>query len=153
MRIRGSSEETETRNEMREMAEALSLFGSAMRHMARRRDEEMRAQPGMAEARAGRSARRGRLVFTPALAAAVTVAMAIPVWSHFHREATARRHPPAVQTNTEARMNVSDTVLMNQIDSDVSEEVPDALEPLAQLSEQPAATKNPVLEKKNGSQK
>jgi hypothetical protein len=37
---------------------------------------------------------------------------------------------------------------MNQIDSDLSEDVPDALRPLADLSDQ-AATTNSVSEKKN----
>jgi hypothetical protein len=42
---------------------------------------------------------------------------------------------------------VDDTVLMNQIDSQLSESVPDALEPLADLSAQ-AATQSSVSEKK-----
>lgn len=151
MKFRGKADEKETREDVREMAEALSLFGSAMRHMAERRAERMTAQPRMAEPRPARSL---RLVLAPALAAAVAVAVGVPTWSHFHSGGAgpAQRPAPAVQ-NTEARASVNDTVLMNQIDSNVSEDVPDALEPLAQLSEQAAAGKNTVSEKKNGSQK
>jgi len=153
MKIRGKAEETKTREEVREMAEALSLFGSAMRHMAGRRAEQMAVQVRLEPARAAGWLRM-RLVLAPALGAAVAVAVAIPAWSHFHQAEIARRNPaPAVQNNTEARANVNDTVLMNQIDSDVSEDVPDALEPLAQLSEQAAATKTTVSEKTNASQK
>jgi hypothetical protein len=153
MKFRGKAEETETREEVREMAEALSLFGSAMRHVAGRRAEQMVVERHPAAAHPARSLRL-RLVLAPALGAAVAVAVAVPAWTHFHQAEIARRNQaPALQDNTEARASVNDTVLMNQIDSDVSEEVPDALEPLAQLSEQAAATKTTVSEKKDASQK
>lgn len=151
MKIRGKAEETETREDVREMAEALSLFGSAMRHMAGRRAEQMAAQPRHEEAR---GAGWLRLMLAPALGTAVAVAVAIPAWTHFHQAEMGRRNAgPTVQATTETRASVSDTVLMNQIDSDVSEDVPDALEPLAQLSEQAAATKTTVSEKKDDSKK
>jgi len=153
MKIRGKAEETETREDVREMAEALSLYGSAMRHMAGRRAEQMAAQPRLREARPAPWP-RVRLLLAPALGAAVAVAVAIPAWSHFHQAESGRGNPtPLVQQNTETRASVSDTVLMNQIDSDVSEDVPDALEPLAQLSEQAAATKTTVSEKTDDSKK
>lgn len=151
MKFRGKAEETGTRDDVREMAEALGLFGSAMRHVAERRAERMAVQPPMLEARPARSL---RLVLAPALAAAVAVAVGVPAWSHFHSGATApAQRPAAAIQNTETRASVNDTALMNQIDSNVSEDVPDALEPLAQLSEQAAATNTTVLEKKNDSQK
>jgi hypothetical protein len=148
MIFRGSTEEMETREEVREMAEALSLFGSAMRHMAERRAERLSTQPRMAEVGRARSL-RVRLVLAPALGAAVVIAVAVPTWTHFHQgEAAAQKLVLAAQASAETRASVSDTVLMNQIDTDVSEEVPDALEPLAQLSEQAAAAKTAVSEKK-----
>jgi hypothetical protein len=150
MKFRGKAEEAETREGIREMAEALSLFGSAMRHMAERRAERTGMQARTAESRRWRPL---RLVLAPALGAAVTIAIAIPVWTHFHEgDNAARKQTPAVETSTETRASVNDTVLMNQIDSDVSEDVPDALEPLAQLGEQAAATKTTDSEKNNASQ-
>jgi hypothetical protein len=151
MNIRGKADATETRQDVRDMAEALSLFGSAMRHMAERRAQQM-VSPSRAAAHPARSL---RLVLAPALAAAAAVAVAVPAWNHFHSgvNAPAQRPAAAVQYNTEARASVNDTVLMNQIDSNVSEDVPDALEPLAQLSEHAAATKTTVSEKNDGSQK
>ncbi|HTV81358.1 MAG TPA: hypothetical protein VME18_01815 [Acidobacteriaceae bacterium] len=152
MKFRGRTEETETREEVREMAEALSLFGSAMRHMAERRAERLCTQPRRTEEGRARSL-RVRLVLAPALGAAAVIAVAVPAWTHFHQgEAAAQKPAPAAQASAETRASVSDTVLMNQIDTDVSEEVPDALEPLAQLSEQAAAAKTTVSEKKNGTQ-
>ncbi|MGA7887594.1 MAG: hypothetical protein WCA44_17810 [Acidobacteriaceae bacterium] len=151
MKIRGEADGTETREDVREIAEALSLFGSAMRHMAERRAERMAAQPRLLEARPTRSL---RLVLAPALAAAVAIAVGVPAWSHFHSGIAAPPQRPAMGVqNTETRASVNDTVLMNQIDTNVSEDVPDALEPLAQLSEQAAAAKTTGSEKKNVSQK
>jgi hypothetical protein len=46
---------------------------------------------------------------------------------------------------------MDDTALMNQIDSEVSEDVPDALRPLADLSDQ-TTTSNTATEKKNVTQ-
>jgi hypothetical protein len=46
------------------------------------------------------------------------------------------------------RANVDDTVLMNQIDSELSEDVPDALRPLADLSDQSTSSSS-VSEKKD----
>jgi hypothetical protein len=153
MKFRGKAEETETREEVREMAEALSLFGSAMRHVAERRSEHPSAQARPVE-RPAKSLRL-RLALAPAMAAAVAIAVALPAWSHFHQEhaTTAKKAAPALQeSNTVTRASVNDSVLMNQIDTDVSQEVPDALQPLAQLGEQAAANNTTVLEKKNGTQ-
>lgn len=151
MKLRSRQDETERREEVREMAEALSLFGSAMRHMADRRAERVQVKPD-ADRRAGRSPRM-RLLLAPALGAAVAIAAAIPAWTHFHEgDAAARRPAPAVQTNAETRASANDTALMNQIDSDVTQDVPDALEPLAQLSEQAAITNTAVSEKNYASQ-
>lgn len=150
MKIRRKAEAAETREDVRELAEALSLFGSAMRHAAGRRA----VTAPMAEMRPARPTRMRRL-WAPALAAAAVVAAGLPAYSHFHSDgtATAEKHAPAVQeTNTETRASVSDTVLMNQIDNNLSEDVPDALQPLAQLGEL-AAAKTTNTEKNNASQK
>jgi hypothetical protein len=151
MKLRDKAAGAEAREDVREMAEALSLFGSAVRHMADRRAAQMEVRAQRPQARRTPSPRL-RLVLAPALA--VAVAVAVPAWSYFHRGETAARSPaPAAQHDTEARAGVNDTVLMNQIDSDVSEDVPDALEPLAQLSEQAAATQSTTTENSNVSQK
>lgn len=155
MKIRGRADnpETQTREETRELAEALSLFGSAMRHAADRRAARMPIASPADTAR--RLYSRMRLALAPALAVAAAIAVAIPMYGHFHEEtAAARTKPPVVQqqeNNTEARASVSDTVLMNQIDNDLSQDVPDALQPLAQLGEQAAANSNST-EKKNATQ-
>jgi|HubBroStandDraft_1064217.scaffolds.fasta_scaffold290764_2 hypothetical protein len=143
----GAASDT-TREEVREMAEALSLYRSAMRHIA----EKEAARSQVVEPGPGRSIRFGML-FAPALTAAVAAAVLVPVYSHLHHHASA---PSIVVKTSEAspvdiRANVDDTVLMNQIDSELSEDVPDALRPLADLSNQTTNT-SAVSEKKNVTQ-
>ncbi len=139
------SESDTSREEVREMAEALSLYRSAMHHIA----EREAARPFAAERRPARTIRYS-LLLAPALAAAVAAAALAPVYSHFHRRTSAPA--PAVSLTQKNLGNnlaaIDDTVLMNQIDSELSEDVPDALRPLADLSDQ-ARHANTGSEKKN----
>ena len=81
------------------------------------------------------------------------VAVLVPVYSHLHHPTSA----PGVVVKTsqagpaDTRANVDDTVLMNQIDSELSEDVPDALRPLADLGNQTTKASS-VSEKKNVTQ-
>jgi len=140
--------ETEgTREEVREMAEALSLYRSAMHHLAERET----ARPFVAEPR--RARKMGfRLLLAPALTAAVAAGVLVPVYAHLHDHHTRTVAKNNTQTRTTQNLaGVDDTALMNQIDSEVSEDVPDALRPLADLSEQ-TTTSNNASEKKNVTQ-
>ncbi|HVT97330.1 MAG TPA: hypothetical protein VHE33_07455 [Acidobacteriaceae bacterium] len=134
-----------SRDDIRDLAEDLSLYRSAMHHLA---ESEAARRPFVAEARPAHSFHL-RLLLAPALAAAVAAGVFVPVYSHFHH-----RHPAVATASqaapdpTEARASIDDSALMNQIDSDLSENVPDALQPLADLSDQ-ATTKNSVSENKN----
>lgn len=139
----------ESREEVRELAEALSLFGSAMRHLA----EQQSAKPWIAERRPSRGL-RVRLLLAPAMAAAVAAAVALPVYSHLHH-----RHPgtapiaQVAQANAaQTRASVDDSTLMAQINSEVSQDVPAALQPLADLSEQAVSSTTSASEKKHVSQ-
>jgi hypothetical protein len=134
-----------SREDIRDLAEALSLYRSAMQHVA----EREAARPFVPEPRLARTF-HFRLLLAPALAAAVAAGVFVPVYSHFHHHHSGSA-TVAIRTQpnpAEARASVDDTVLMNQIDSDLSEDVPDALRPLADLSDQ-ATTTNSVSEKKN----
>jgi hypothetical protein len=142
-------EQDSSRDDVRDLTEDLSLYRSAMHHLAER---EAARRPFVAEVRPAHSFHL-RLLLAPALAAVLAVGVLVPVYSHFH-------HPqPAVATAsqaapypTEARASIDDSALMNQIDSDLSEEVPDALRPLADLSDQTRTTTT-VSENKNATHK
>jgi hypothetical protein len=142
-----NSEPDATREDIRDLAEALSLYRSAMHHVAEREV----ARPFVAERRPA-SAIRFRFVLAPALTVVLAVAALVPVYSHFHRHhdgiATANN---AQASPADARAAVDDTVLMNQIDSELSEEVPDALRPLADVSDQTTSSSS-ATEKKNVTQ-
>jgi hypothetical protein len=134
----------ESREEVRELAEALSLYRSAITHLA----ERSAAHPRPVVQRYAPPF-RFRLLVGPALGAVLAAGILFPLYGHLH-------HHSAVVLQSEngsapdpgsARASVDDTVLMNQIDSQLSESVPDALEPLADLSAQ-AATQSSVTEKK-----
>jgi hypothetical protein len=134
--------------EMRELAETLGLYRSAMRHVAEKHAARpfmpaMRRTPGL----------RMRLVLVPALGAAMAAAVIAPAYMHLHHATTIAGTPvkPIVQTaSATTPASVDDTDLMNQIDSEVSEDVPDALQPLADMSDQAAtATTTKDSEKKD----
>jgi hypothetical protein len=141
-----SPEPDATREEVREMAEALSLYRSAMRHIA----EREAGRPFVVKQRPTR-AFRFRLLLAPALTAAVAAGVLVPLYGHFHHPAVPVPHTLASSSAVDARSSVDDTALMNQIDSEVSEDVPDALRPLADLSDQ-TTTNTAVSEKKNVTQ-
>jgi hypothetical protein len=132
--------------EMREFAEALSLYRSAMQHVA----EKQAARPFVTERKPAPSFRM-RLVMVPALAAALAVAVIVPTVSHLHGHAgtkTGSVVAGAPQTPTTTVAQVDDTQLMNQIDSDLTEDVPDALQPLADMGTQTTAGNTSGAEKK-----
>lgn len=144
------SRDMESREEVRELAEALSLYRSAMTHLA----ERSSVRPRLAAPRPAPSF-RFRLLLGPALGIALAAGILLPILGHLHQHNAVvlqSENTPAPDPST-ARASVDDTALMNQIDSQLSENVPDALAPLADLSAQAAAqsqtaTQSSVSEKK-----
>jgi hypothetical protein len=151
MKIRKEAEmenEAETRltssQEMRDLAEALSLYRSAMHYVA----EKQAARPFAMDRKPAPSFRM-RLVMVPALAAALAVAVIVPAVSHLHgHQGITAAKVVAVTPQNPTVAQVDDTQLMNQIDSDLTEDVPDALQPLADMGDQTATVKSSETEKK-----
>jgi hypothetical protein len=138
-----------SREDVRDLAEALNLYRAAMHHVAEREVARRPMLHGMAEPHRSHAFHL-RILLAPALVTAVAAGVLVPVYSHLHHRpsgsSSVASHTQPL--TTEARASVDDTALMNQIDSDLSEDVPDALRPLADLSDQTATT-NSVSEKKN----
>jgi hypothetical protein len=119
-----------TREEVRELAEALSLFRSAVRHIAER--EALHPAPALPPARS----RYIRLLLQPALLAPVMATAiffaSLPVYRHFrpapHPAIAVTASGPSVAA---PNAGTADAELMTQIDAEVSEDVPDALQPMA----------------------
>jgi len=153
MKIRKESEmenEAETRltssQEMRDLAEALSLYRSAMQHVA----AKQAARPFAMDRKPAPSFRM-RLVMVPALAAALAVAVIVPAVSHLHGHAgtkTGSVVEVAPQTPATNVVQMDDAQLMDQIDNDLTEDVPDALQPLADMGTQTTAGNTSGAEKK-----
>ncbi len=135
-----------SREEVRDLAEALSLYRSAMHHIA----EREATRPFGAEPARARTFRL-RLLLAPALTAVIAAGVLVPVFSHLHRSTSPVARTVATSAPADQHGTIDDTALMSQIDSELSEDVPDALRPLADLSDQ-AATSNSVSEKKNATQ-
>jgi hypothetical protein len=127
-----------------------------MQHIAER-EAARPLTPGLAQTIADRRPARTipfGLLLAPALTAAVVAAVLVPVYGHFHHQHGAPPAPiviAAQQNPNDTHAAVDDTALMNQIDSEVSEDVPDALRPLADLSDQTTTT-SAVSEKNNATQ-
>lgn len=140
----GNSDAAESREEVRELAEALSLYRSAMTHLA----DRFSAHPRLATPRRAHPFRL-RLLLGPALGVALAAGVLAPLYGHLHQHTAAvlRAQNNPAPDPTATRASVDDTILMNQIDNQLSETVPDALAPLADLSAQ-AATQSSVSETK-----
>jgi hypothetical protein len=139
--------------EMRELAEAMSLYRSAMHHIAQKHASAVVPSPERLAVAAQKHARahRMRLVLVPAMAAALAAAVIAPAVGHLHHQKAAVAQ--VVQTTpVQTVASVDDTELMNQIDSDLTQDVPDALAPLADLSTQQGST-NQSTEKMNAAHK
>jgi hypothetical protein len=139
----------ESRDEMREIAEAVSLYRSAMHHVA----EKQATRPAQLAVRPAKTLRM-RLLLVPALGGALAVAVIAPVLMHWHPRPTPVQPVTTAQgaqpPQEVAQTNVSDTELMDRIDNDLTQDVPDALQPL-DMSEQ-GATTNTNSENKNVTQ-
>ena len=129
------SAEAGSRDEVRELAEALSLFRSAMHHVAERQMERQIEAPRTIPDRPAHRFRM-KVLLAPALAAAVAAGVLLPIYTHEHHNSKAHTVAGTVEPSGATRASMDDTALMNQIDSAVSEDVPDALQPLVDLSEQ-----------------
>jgi hypothetical protein len=127
--------------EMRDLAEALGLYRSAMKHVAEKQAEQpFRGKPVPVRPAWTRRVRM-RLLLVPALAAAMAAAILAPAVSHLHK--TGVKTPMVAQGTPQDPSvivaSVDDTELMNKIDSDLTEDVPDALQPLADMDDQTTA--------------
>lgn len=144
VRREGETEAVESREEVRELAEALSLYRSAISHLA----ERSAAHPRVAAARPAAPLRL-RLLLGPALGGALAVGILFPLYGHLHHHSAIvlQSKDTIAPDPGSARASMDDTALMNQIDSQLSETVPDALEPLADMGTQ-ATTQSSVSEKK-----
>jgi hypothetical protein len=149
MNSRKATPAVEDREEIIELARVLSQYRSAMRHVAA--EECSRPAPAMTVARIPHTRSILQMaILGPALATAIFLA-ALPIYLHSrHAE-----HPvvagvsnPTVVVNPTAP-HIGDAELLSQIDAEISEDAPDALQPMADFgsSSSSTPTSSSVMEK------
>ncbi|MBT9330922.1 hypothetical protein [Paracidobacterium acidisoli] len=126
-----------TREEVREIAESLALFRSAMHHVADHEASRLAPATRPAHLRSPRLFLHPAIV-GPVLATAIFLA-SLPLWLHPRHEPHAAVET-AVSVHTSQPHRIPDAELLSQIDAEVSEEVPDALQPMADLGSAASAT-------------
>lgn len=113
-----------------EFAASIRDFRSAVTHVADRETAGTVGAGWLAPARKRRRSAQQRMVLGWAAAALLCLAT-LPLATHSHHAVVA---PPAVQTATTiAPAAESDSALLEQVDTDLSESVPSSLTPLTDL--------------------
>lgn len=118
-----------TKRELEGLANAISHFRSAVHHIAARSSEPA-TDWGFASALKRRHAAQRRLVLEWAVAAVLCVAAVVPAVGFY------RNHAAQVRAEEQARLlkqREADAALLDQVTSEISEAVPDAMRPLAEM--------------------
>lgn len=118
-----------TKRDLEGLANAIGQFRSAVHHIAAGEDASPIAWQ-LEQARARQRTRQRRVMLEWAVAAALCVAAMVPAVNLY------RDHAAAVRAQQQAQLlkqRQADTALLDQVTSELSEAVPDSLQPLAEL--------------------
>lgn len=136
-----------TKRDLEGLANSISQFRAAVHHVAAR-SADSAMDWGFEQARVRRRSAQRRVMLEWAVAAALCVAALVPAMG-FYREHAAQVR--AAQQAQLLKQREADTALLDQVSSELSEAVPDSMQPLAEtdadyVSYQTAGE----TEKKNG---
>jgi uncharacterized protein (DUF2252 family) len=137
-----------TKRDLEGLANSISQFRAAVHHIAAR-SAESAMDWGFEQARArSRSAQR-RVMLEWAVAAALCVAALVPAVGFYHQHAAQVR---AEQQAQMLKQREADTALLDQVSSELSEAVPDSMQPLAEVDADYVSYQTTAgeKEKKNG---
>ena len=136
-----------TKRDLETLANFISQFRSAVHHVAARADARPIAWQ-MEQARVRKRSAQRRVMLEWAVAAALCVAALVPAVG-FYRE-----HAAQVQAEQQAQLlkqREADTALLDQVSSELSETVPDSMQPLVETDMDYASYETTGgTEKKNG---
>lgn len=113
-----------------EFAESIRSFRSAIHHMGDHAAAQDATSAWLAPARKRQKSAHRRMVLAWAAALGLLFGGALPLTLHLSHETPTHRNEVA---KDQLKDNSSDTALLEQVDSAVSESVPDSLAPLAEL--------------------
>ncbi len=134
-----------TKRDLEGLANSISQFRSALHHIAAR-SAELPTDWGFEQARARRRSAQRRVMLEWAVAMALCVAALVPAVG-FYRE-----HAAQVRAEQQAQLlkqREADTALLDQVSSELSEAVPDSMQPLAEMDSDYASYQT-TGEKTNG---
>jgi hypothetical protein len=149
MNSRKATPAVEDREEIIELARVLSQYRSAMRHIAA--EECSRPAPALSVVHTTHTRSVLQMaILGPALATAIFLA-ALPIYLHSRHA----QHPAIPDVSTTAAPapaptpHIGDAELLSQIDAEISEDAPDALQPMADFGSSSSSTQtsSSVMEK------
>jgi hypothetical protein len=137
-----------TKRDLEGFAHAIGHFRAAMHQIAEKRTEAP-AQWNLVKASAKVHSKQRRVVLEWAAAMALCVAVLVPAVGSY------RNHVAAVKAEQQAQLlkqHEADAALLDQVSSEISEAVPDSLQPLADLDSDYTSdqAKTGETENKNG---
>lgn len=138
-----------TKRDLEGLANSISQFRAAVRHIAEQQTEPASVAWQLDQARQRRHSTQRRSMRQWALAMALCVTMLVPAVGYY-REHTA--HLQAQRQEQLLKQREADTALLDQVTSELSEAVPDSMQPLAEMDSDYASNQISIgkTEKKNG---
>jgi hypothetical protein len=142
-----------TKRDLEGLANSISQFRSAVHHVAARSTGPTTAgsitEWGLEQARVRRRSAQRRAVLQWAVAAVLCVAALVPAVGFYREHAAAARAEQQAQL---LKQREADTALLDQVSNELSEAVPDSMQPLAEMDADYVSyqTTTGETEKKNG---
>ena len=142
-----------TKRDLEGLANSISQFRAAVRHIAERQGEQTRQVAWqLDQARQRRKSTQKRIMLEWAVATTTAIVlcltMLVPTVGYYRNHATQLR---ARQQEQLLKQREADTALLDQVTSELSEAVPDSMQPLAEMDVDYASdtTSTGKTEKKN----
>lgn len=135
------------------LANSISHFREAICHIAGQQAQPLSVSQQLERAERRRQSARRRIMIEWAAALALCVALVLPGVGYYRDHASQMRRQQQRQAQL-LKQREADAALLDQVASEVSEEVPDSMRPLAEMDSDYASNQisSKQMEKKNGTQ-
>lgn len=144
-----------TKRSLEGLANSISQFREAVHRIAEQQGEQAAWQSGqipgqiLDQARRRRRSAQRRVMLECAVAMVLCVAMALPGIGYYRHHSARVREQQQAQAQ---RQREADAALLDQVASEISETVPDSMQPLAEMDADSASDETSAMrtERKNG---
>jgi len=117
-----------TRQSLEGLASSISKFREAVRHIAENQAEPISVSQQLEQARRRRQSAQRRVMLEWVAAMALCVALLLPGIGYYRDHAARQRQ----QQQKALQQREADSALLDQVASEISEEVPDSMRPLTE---------------------